>query len=347
MIKALKEVPLVVAGKRATTWYLALVAFSRRCNQIQAKQGLPGLVKYLKTCKLLLMQSLAMPSRKLSGQIVGKHAISLTGGGLPRLIPIVHRKAIRKGDTMYIQFWMTLFSLYKVFDLKPEFKLHTIFRKGKPESELEATGLLHGMEDFRRILFSKSRTLAEGSSESDLNRVAAPKWFFEPLPILMKITPNTLKGEIAFFNAIRDAKVWAKHPLLPLLGAFCREVENLVPWAKTKGTTNGSYVEAYNMLLKMGEGELLSIGGKRVMAHCLEKEMVNTPDPMEILDSHTKRGGNLPLNSVLMDFMTQIAEADLSKGNLDPTRLWASLASPALNVDSNHPVTGLYDEVIT
>jgi len=75
-IKALKKVPLVVAGKRATTWYLGLVAFARRINQIRRKQGLEGLARYLKTCKLMLMQAVAMPSRKLAGQSLGKCAIA-------------------------------------------------------------------------------------------------------------------------------------------------------------------------------------------------------------------------------------------------------------------------------
>jgi hypothetical protein len=359
MVKALNKVPLVVAGKRSTTWSLALVAFARRSNQIQAKQGLSGLAKYLKVCKLMLMQSLAMPTRKLSGQVIGGHAVAKTKGGLPRIIPVVHRKAIRRGDALYIQFWMTLFSLYKVFELKPVYKLHTIFRRGKPESELEATGLFHGMDHFKNILFSKSRTLADKVSPNALSRIREPEWFFEPLPILMKVTPNTLKGEIAFFNSIRDAKVWVKHPLFPLLKAFAYRVENRQPGTRTEdafvrapgtqtpGESNGSYVQAIELLEKMGQGKLLSIGGKKVQAHNLVEEMKEVPSPLQFLKEERSKAPDspLPLNSSFYEFFNQIANADLSKG-LDPTKLWVDLVKPAPTEFSNPPVTGLYESVV-
>jgi len=333
ILKALNKVPLVVAGKRGTTWFLALVSFARRSNQIRNSSGLSGLAAYLKTCKLMLMQALADPSRKVAGQLLGKHAVAKTRGGIPRIIPKVHRKYIRKGDAMYIQFWMTLFSLYKVFELKPKYKLHSIYRSGVPESALEATGLFQGIDHFRKILFSKNRTLAKHSKRSDLNHVREPKWIFEPLPILMKVTPNTLKGEIAFFNIIRDAKVWVRHPLFSLLKVFVQDVEHFYNWSHCKGERDGSYTKALQMLERMGEGELFSLGGKRVQARVLDEEMKKVPDPI-----HSSR-------EVLMDFMTQIANLDLTKENLDPTRLWLSLAQPKkVEEDSIVP---LYDSIVT
>src|SRR6266487_1977816 len=103
LLRALSKVPLVIAGKRGPTWYLALVAFARRSNKIKRTQGLSGLAKYLKTSKMMLMQALADPSRKMHGRIIGGHAVSATTSCIPRMIPVVHRKAIRRGETMYIQ----------------------------------------------------------------------------------------------------------------------------------------------------------------------------------------------------------------------------------------------------
>jgi len=78
--------------------------------------GLGHLVKYLKTCSILLQQYVARNDITFSGHQIGKVAVKTTRKGLPRLIPQLERKRIRKGDTDCISFWLSLFNLYRYLD---------------------------------------------------------------------------------------------------------------------------------------------------------------------------------------------------------------------------------------
>lgn len=306
MVNALARVVLIVVGERKKTWYLALGSFCKRSNQIVTKQGLPGLVQYLKVSQMMLQSAIANPSRKLPGKVFGP-GVAKTRTGYPRIIPKVHRKLIRQGSEIHIQFWLTLFSLYRVLELKPRYKLFTISKGGVPESALEASGILAGVSEFKRSLFSRGRAILP-------NSVRNPTWVFEPLPILCKITPNTLKDEISFFNLIRDAVAWVNHPLLPLLKVFVDEVEACRPWSDGKVATDGSYRRALDLLLEIGNSvKLFDIGGRRIRALVAEKlgriqrkhekngnllkQTLNAAKFYEVLDS-LKSPGFEPLNYV-------------------------------------------------
>lgn len=100
--------------------------------------GTRGLVLKLKALQVLLMQAVAGGDRT-TGRKLGGGAISVTRGGLPRVIPVAHRDAIRKGSTVHIQFWLTLFGLYRVLDITPVWKLGTITQAGVRPSVLQET----------------------------------------------------------------------------------------------------------------------------------------------------------------------------------------------------------------
>jgi len=75
------------------------------------------------------MQTVACQPTKVSGQSFGS-AVSRTKGGLPRIIPRVHREFIRKGSSFHIKLWLTLFSLYRVLDVVGKLSLATITTPG-------------------------------------------------------------------------------------------------------------------------------------------------------------------------------------------------------------------------
>jgi len=110
----------------------ACAFFAKKCEWLYTKGGTKGLVLYLKTCSVLLMQGLPSSSSKYSSRDIQKGvAVSATGDGLPRIIPRDHRHRIRSGDPRYIRLWMTLFGLYRAFSYKAAPKLSTITSPGK------------------------------------------------------------------------------------------------------------------------------------------------------------------------------------------------------------------------
>jgi len=96
---------------------LILVRFSK----IAVSQGIPGLVKYLKSASVRLQQWIGgMPPMVLSPRI------GLTNDGLPRVLPIVLRSWLRKSRVFAMKMALTLFSLYRDFRIPAKIKLESI-----------------------------------------------------------------------------------------------------------------------------------------------------------------------------------------------------------------------------
>jgi len=74
------------------------------------------LVKYLKTCSVLLQQYVARNDATTPSRRISSVAVSVTRRGLPRLIPHQQRVLIRKGNTKCITFWLSLFNVYRYLD---------------------------------------------------------------------------------------------------------------------------------------------------------------------------------------------------------------------------------------
>lgn len=99
------------------------------CFSMYRHQGVPGVVKYLKTSQVMLMQSLAKYKVSDLREIGGR--VSRTSSGLPRIIPRVHRDRIRAGDTQVIRVWLSLLALYRVLSYEGQLKTSTITDPGK------------------------------------------------------------------------------------------------------------------------------------------------------------------------------------------------------------------------
>jgi len=75
-----------------------IVLFVMFSARIAKRQGIKGLVKFLKQCHLALMQSLGGYNKLLTNP-----RISRTKIGLPRVIPLVHRQRIKVNDVRIIR----------------------------------------------------------------------------------------------------------------------------------------------------------------------------------------------------------------------------------------------------
>jgi len=90
--------------------------FSLECFSIARCSGLGHLVKYLKTCSVLLQQYVARNDAVYDGRKIGGIAVRCTRKGLPRLIPHLERIRIRKGNVKTITLWLSLFNVYRYLE---------------------------------------------------------------------------------------------------------------------------------------------------------------------------------------------------------------------------------------
>lgn len=93
--------------------------------KLYKSQGRKGAVLHLKALHIGLMQVLGGYVPKKSASPI---RYSRTGSGLPRVIPIDHRKRIRANDGTIIRLWLSLFSLFRVLDFEGLYKFETIYK---------------------------------------------------------------------------------------------------------------------------------------------------------------------------------------------------------------------------
>lgn len=149
------------------------------------------------------------------------HRVATTGGGLPRIIPLAHRKLIRKGSVMMISLYLTLFNLYRCFPVKGKFNFQPIMKTSSTTTSSSVCGdslnetlpVKGGMRTFiPAFLAMLGAFFANG-------KIPPMKWEWKPLRLL-KQGPNSVEGETSIFCAAKDALAWAYHPLFPVLDRF-------------------------------------------------------------------------------------------------------------------------------
>lgn len=139
----------VITGHRTGGLVHSLVILLKGFKHLSKHGGREYLVKYLKACHVMTMQATAgmvITHSRLLGL-----AVSRTRGGLPRILPPVWRRGIRSGDSRYIRLALTLFSVYRILECKPKFKLSTITDPG-----VDLSDFLPKWSHFVASLWSKS-----------------------------------------------------------------------------------------------------------------------------------------------------------------------------------------------
>lgn len=137
----------LVTGGVSRSWILQLATFAKFAAQLGRRQGVKGLVLYLKTAQVLLMQNLSGSKARFNSRKVGKVAIAVASDGLPRVIPRFARDGIRRGSKETLRLWLTFFGLYRILKFVGKPKLETILAKGTPFSR-----------QFRNEWFAFART---------------------------------------------------------------------------------------------------------------------------------------------------------------------------------------------
>nr|WMI40078.1 MAG: RNA-dependent RNA polymerase [Rhizoctonia cerealis duamitovirus] len=120
VISLLPLVGLHTTPARVRGLYCFLKFLSKRVYH----NGPKGACLTLKVMSVILQQS-------LGGMVIPdmtelKVRVSRTRGGLPRVIPVNHREAIRRGDTSLARFYLSLFSIYRLMTFDGNYDMNAL-----------------------------------------------------------------------------------------------------------------------------------------------------------------------------------------------------------------------------
>jgi uncharacterized membrane protein len=121
----------LVVGKVSRSKVIQLSVFARHCVSIGRYQGLRGLVLHLKVCNVLLVQALPGGQLRFDPRRIGKVAVARSRGNLPRCMPVFVRNAVKAGDVVTIQLWLSFFGVYRVIPCKGTPKFKSIIEPGR------------------------------------------------------------------------------------------------------------------------------------------------------------------------------------------------------------------------
>jgi hypothetical protein len=133
--RLIRATPMMIGGQ-SRGWVKAVFHFTRLVMRIRHHQGSRGLALFLKA-NMLLIQRVVSGSKLTDPRLAGV-ATSVTNSGVPRWVPVLHRKQILKGDRTVIRFYLGLLTLYRVIDFKGKLSLSTITEPGKDIRRISA-----------------------------------------------------------------------------------------------------------------------------------------------------------------------------------------------------------------
>jgi len=164
-------------------------------------QGEKGAVLHLKSCQVLLQQSIA--GYKVADLSELKRRVSRTKAGMPRIIPAGVRRRIREGDVQSLKLWMTLLGMYRILEFRGKLNLSTITDPGTDISD----AYHQRWETFlENIFFPTLQKVFTPGSKVELPQPT-------PFPIL-RSGPQTVEDQImktstvstSFYSLVRSAK---------------------------------------------------------------------------------------------------------------------------------------------
>lgn len=208
--QALRAIPLVfghlTAGYVRAVWRFAIVAV-----KLYKTSGYRGAAIYLKTCYVLL-QHVAGGHVDASPWALGCN-VSRTRRGIPRVIPVQHRRLIATGDVDLIRFWLTLFGLYRVLPFKGALKLKTIYQPGKDLSSFMVT-----WKEYVPTFLERLQEVTKSSLEVSLYRDLGVR----KIPAITKASPNS-HGFSSMVGLPLDLITWWLDP--PMRAALVQWLE--------------------------------------------------------------------------------------------------------------------------
>lgn len=143
----LKQAIVAIVGSHSLSWVKASASFSWFVIRMIRANGNQGLALYLKAANLLLIRAAA--GKLLDNPRLAGAAVSVTNGGLPRIIVPSHRLRIKGGDRAVIRFWLGLFTLYRVLPFRGRLTIDSILKPGVELSD----DLIYDWKSFLKNFF--------------------------------------------------------------------------------------------------------------------------------------------------------------------------------------------------
>lgn len=172
----------LVSGRVTKSGVLQIYVFIQAVARIGRRSGLKGLTIYLKTCQVLLMQS--VPGTKIfaHSRAVGKVGVKRCHDGLPRLIPRIARTQIRAGNTEVLRLWLTLLGMYRVIEYIGTPNLHSIYSPGTNLNEKDRREFVTFLtQRFLPLLEARTGWIPEDALQGvyslGVKRLAPTKYF--------------------------------------------------------------------------------------------------------------------------------------------------------------------------
>jgi hypothetical protein len=228
----IRALPIIV-GSSTLGFVKACFVFTRFTVRLVRRQGYKGAAKYFKAATLLLMKYCG--NDNLLATIKAGHCVKITRRGLPKIIPVQHRRRIDQGHGIVVRFWLSLFSIYRVLTFKGTVSISTITTPGKVLTSTFLSDWDMFLEHFwklideitgYRVLTSFSRGLPKVLS------VRASMWKATWL-LLLRGGPNSSYSIItggpscSVGNLFVDALAWVTRPeLFQLLQDWATQTAN-------------------------------------------------------------------------------------------------------------------------
>jgi len=274
LLKVLIMIPRVIGLKDNLSMVKVLITFSRLCYDLAKKGGIRFLVIYLKSCHTLLQQSVA-GQRLANTAPLGARVSRTRRGGLPRCIPKLHRIRIRAGDFLCIKFWLSLFSLYRVLDIRGKLNLKTITAFSTANMLLLAEYSAFVCQSFWTWIRDRwsqdgsvTDALHEGALEFLKGLRAKPFLIFRSSPVLSSQDRVRLvsTSPVAILLSTRVWKEFWDLPLGLALRAWCQMTGNIWVLNRIESWSQGVRDPRSGNLVVSKKGEVLSSATPGVLA---------------------------------------------------------------------------------
>lgn len=210
---------VLVVGQLSVQRVKIVFGFARRVTSMYRYQGQKGLAMYLKTCSVLLQQSIG--GMKGTAPFAIGMNVARTRQGFPRIIDRRDRRLIQLGDVTVIRLWLSLFGLYRVLDFRGKLKLKTITQPGL---DLSSNGVLELWARWLPTFFLKLEQETKLPVKARLGFEMTPNL----IPLIRKSSPNS--GGLSSVAALPlDIVNWALAPesLQRSFSRYLQEVDGL------------------------------------------------------------------------------------------------------------------------
>lgn len=289
MLKVIFLIPTVLGIKRNLSLVKVLITYLASVHRLYAAGGMRFVVIYLKACHTILQQSIGGQRLSDVGPF-GARVSRTRSGGLPRLIPSLHRKRIRNGELLVIRLWLSLFSLYRILDIPGKTKLSTITdgSTAKPEFIEQFSNFVDTF--WRSLWFLLSRkglAILEawkrgGPTFMGSALEAKPELLSKSSPVLSDAALYVKIASTSPLSLLLSARTWMRYWKTPLGKAFRKwlDITNNV-WLRNAIDTfsRGKPDPRSNRTVKSRDGSLVDITDQQhsdFLASSSAKKVVGT-----------------------------------------------------------------------